>query len=65
MRYVPPEAYPARHPGRRGPMLVQQFIDSGDRVTVYRVLTRFSASPLYCQRMQSRHRASISAPPMR
>ncbi|MEJ0097465.1 MAG: hypothetical protein WDM84_05390 [Bauldia sp.] len=54
VRYVPREAYPARHPGRRGPMLVQQFIDSGDRVTVYRVLTLFG-EPLYCQRMQSRH----------
>jgi len=53
VRYRAPADYPARHPGRRGPMIVQQFIDTGPHVEVYRVLTLFG-EPLYCQRMHSR-----------
>ena len=36
-------------------MLVQQFIHTGDRLTLYRVLTLFG-EPLYCQFMRSRER---------
>jgi hypothetical protein len=53
VRYRPPAEFPAGSPGRRAPMLVQQFIDSGEYVEVYRVLTLFG-EPLYCQRMVSR-----------
>jgi hypothetical protein len=52
VRYRPPPEFPAGHPGRRGPMIVQQFIDTGEHVEVYRVLTLFG-EPLYCQRMVS------------
>jgi hypothetical protein len=48
VRYRPPEELPSRHPGRLGPMLVQQFIDTGDRLSHYRALTLFGA-PLYVQ----------------
>ena len=53
VRYRPPADYPEGHPGRRAPMLVQQFIDTGERLTLYRVLTLFG-EPLYCQFMRSR-----------
>lgn len=46
VRYMPPEAYPEAHPGRWGPMLVQQYIDTGVHLTAYRVLTLFG-EPLY------------------
>jgi hypothetical protein len=46
VRYIEPAAFPADHPGRWGPMLVQQFIDTGDRISAYRVLTLFG-EPLY------------------
>lgn len=48
VRYIPPSQYPEDHPARRGPMIVQQFIDTGDRISLYRVLTLFG-EPLYCQ----------------
>jgi len=48
VRYIKPEDYPEGHPGRLGPMVVQQFINSGPRMPHYRVLTLFG-EPLYCQ----------------
>jgi hypothetical protein len=48
VRFRPPEQYPEHHPGRLGPMLVQQYIDTGERLSVYRVLTLFG-EPLYAQ----------------
>lgn len=48
VRYRPPEDYPQGHPGRLGPMLVQQFINTGPRVSGFRVLSLFG-EPLYCQ----------------
>jgi len=48
VRYVPPAELPAGHPGRFGPMLVQRFIDTGDRISHYRALTLFG-EPLYVQ----------------
>jgi hypothetical protein len=47
VRYIAPEDYPEGHPGRLGPMLVQQFIDTGERFSLFRVLTLFGR-PLYC-----------------
>jgi hypothetical protein len=44
--YRHPAAYPPAHPGRLGPMMVQQFVDTGERIAVYRVLT-FFGEPLY------------------
>src|SRR5581483_853883 len=52
VRYKAPEEYPEGHPGRRGPMVVQQFINTGERISLYRVLTLFGA-PLYSQLMRS------------
>jgi hypothetical protein len=41
VRYIAPADFPAGHPGRRGPMMVQQFVDTGEKVSAYRVLTFF------------------------
>lgn len=54
VRYIRPEDYPDGHPGRKGPMVVQKYIDTGPRVGVYRVLTLFG-EPLYFQHVESRH----------
>jgi hypothetical protein len=48
VRYIAPGDYPQGHPGRRGPMVVQQFIDTGPQLSTYRVLTLFG-EPLYCE----------------
>jgi glutathione synthase/RimK-type ligase-like ATP-grasp enzyme len=41
VRYKQPEEYPPDHPGRLGPMMVQQYIDTGEKLTGHRVLTFF------------------------
>ncbi len=46
VRYVPPEKYPADHPGRYGPMLVQSYVHTGAAISNIRVLTLFG-EPLY------------------
>jgi hypothetical protein len=48
VRYIAPRDYPEDHPGRLGPMVVQQFIDTGPHVSAFRVLTLFG-TPLLCQ----------------
>ncbi|HEY5081735.1 MAG TPA: invasion associated locus B family protein [Bauldia sp.] len=48
VRYIPPDQYPSRHPGRYGPMIVQQFVDTGEYFMAHRVLT-FFGEPLYMQ----------------
>ena len=48
VRYIAPADYPKDHPGRRGPMIVQQYIDTGANPAEYRVLTIFG-EPLYLQ----------------
>lgn len=55
VRYIAPQDYPANHPGRFGPMVAQQFIDTGDRISAYRVLTLFG-EPLYCQLSQAQEK---------
>lgn len=62
VRYKPPAEYPDSHPGRLGPMLVQQYIDTGEKLTVYRVLT-FFGEPLYAQLNQaSTRRVDLDGP---
>jgi len=46
VRFKQRSEYPPDHPGHRGPMLVQQFINTGERIAYYRVLTLFG-EPLY------------------
>jgi hypothetical protein len=46
VRYRAPQDYPQGHPGRHGPMMVQQFIDTGEYIAAHRVLTLFG-EPLY------------------
>lgn len=48
VRYIAPEDYPEGHPGRKGPMVAQQFIDTGPQLSTFRVLTLFG-EPLYCE----------------
>lgn len=48
VRYIAPRDYPPGHPGKLGPMLVQKFIDTGERLTTYRLLMFFN-EPLYVQ----------------
>jgi hypothetical protein len=61
VRYIAPADYPAGHPGRFGPMMVQRFVDTGEFINVYRVLTLFG-QPLYCQLSKSpQRRVSLDA----
>ncbi len=46
VRFIAPADYPPDHPGRLGPMMVQKYIDTGDHINVYRVLTLFG-EPLH------------------
>lgn len=52
VRYIPPREYPAGHPGRYGPMLVQQYVSDDGYVGVIRVLTLFG-EPLYALKNRS------------
>jgi hypothetical protein len=52
VRFRAPPEYPPDHPGRFGPMMVQQFIDTGPAISSYRVLT-FFGEPLYAVREES------------
>jgi glutathione synthase/RimK-type ligase-like ATP-grasp enzyme len=62
VRYMRPRDYPAGHPGRLGPMVVQQYIDTGRSVSTYRVLT-FFGEPLYAQlNLANADRVELSAP---
>ena len=49
VRYKAPQEYPSDHPGRRGPMIIQQFVNTGPQLEGFRVLTLFG-QPLYCVR---------------
>jgi len=52
VRYLPPKSYPAHHYGRRGPMIAQRFVYTGERPTSYRVITFFGET-LLCYRQWS------------
>lgn len=56
VRYIPAAEYPQGHPARLGPMIVQQFIDSGDIPGITRVLTLFG-EPLYAHVIRAAHYA--------
>jgi len=59
--YRAPADYPERHPGRLGPMIVQQFINTGEKISLYRVLTLFG-EPLYSNYFEDRNtRVSLEA----
>ncbi|MDP1701230.1 MAG: hypothetical protein Q8L53_09805 [Aestuariivirga sp.] len=51
LKYRPPESFPEDHAGRHTKFIVQQFIDTGDHATSYRVNTLFDR-PLYSLRMR-------------
>ncbi len=44
---IAPKLFPPQHPARKGPVLVQRFIDTGEYATSYRVLTLFG-EPIMC-----------------
>jgi hypothetical protein len=46
-----PQSYPADHPGRRGPMMAQVFVDPGPEAARIRVLTLFG-EPLYAEEIK-------------
>jgi hypothetical protein len=50
VRYRPPAEYPPGHPGRLGPMMVQQYVDTGAVLSSHRVLT-FFGEPLCAYRV--------------
>jgi hypothetical protein len=52
VHYVPPDALPADHYGRQGPMLAQRFIYTGEWPSSYRVVTLFG-EVLLCYRQTS------------
>jgi glutathione synthase/RimK-type ligase-like ATP-grasp enzyme len=52
VRFKLPHAYPEKHPGRDGPMMAQQFIDTGLQPAQIRVLTLFGV-PLYAEKISS------------
>lgn len=62
VRYRPLPDYPAGHPGRQGPMVVQRYIDTGLYPAQYRVLTLFGR-PLYALSWRSTvPRAQLDSP---
>jgi hypothetical protein len=61
LRYTAPHDYPADHPGRRGPMMVQQFIDTGRHVAMYRVLTLFGEALYAVHDSAAETRVALSA----
>ncbi|MCE9648843.1 MAG: hypothetical protein K8R18_04370 [Parvibaculum sp.] len=55
-----PRIFPAEHPARKQPVLIQQFIDTGDYPQSFRVLTLFG-EPLYCMIFrQDRPRSALT-----
>jgi hypothetical protein len=54
VRYTSPDDYPPEHHGRKGPMIIQRFVYTGERPTSYRVVTLFG-EVLYCYRQTSYH----------
>ena len=54
--------FPLGHPSRRVPVLVQQFVDTGEWPSYYRVLTLFG-EPLYCRKAYTpKPRPPLDAP---
>lgn len=62
VRYREPQDYPEGHPGRLGPMMVQQYVMDEGHISVCRVLTLFG-EPLYLLKHRSRDPVvDVSAP---
>lgn len=64
VRYIPPDQYPSRHPGRYGPMIVQQFVDTGEYFMAHRC-SPFSASRSTCKSIACMTSGLIFVPRMR
>ncbi len=62
VRYIPPRQYPADHPGRLGPMMVQQFINTGEQLRSYRVTTFFGEPISALMHSASGKRVDLAAP---
>jgi hypothetical protein len=57
-----PAVFPAGHPVRKLPILVQRFVDTGEVASYYRVLTLFG-EPLYCRKgYAAKKRPPLDAP---
>jgi hypothetical protein len=61
LHYLPPGSFPEGHPGRDGPMLIQQFINTGLFPAQIRVLTLFG-EPLYAEKIQAEEPHPIPEP---
>jgi hypothetical protein len=61
LSYRPPSSFPEGHPGRDGPMLIQQFINTGSYPAQMRVLTLFG-EPLYAEKIQAEESHPIPEP---
>ncbi|MBN9548162.1 MAG: hypothetical protein J0H31_04565 [Alphaproteobacteria bacterium] len=62
VRYMEPSEYPQDHPGRRAPMIAQQYIHTGPWPTAYRVLT-YLGRPLAAIRYEGRKDVNPVASP--
>ncbi|TGQ02235.1 MULTISPECIES: hypothetical protein [unclassified Mesorhizobium] len=62
VRYIAPADYPQDHPGRRAPMIAQQYVHTGPWPTAYRVLS-YLGRPLAAIRYEGRRDLSpVSGP---
>ena len=62
VRFTHPAHYPRDHPGRLGPMIVQQFIDTGEHLRSYRVTTFFGEPISALVHTSQGKRVDLSAP---
>ena len=62
VRFQSQGSYPADHPGRYGPMIAQQFIDTGPCVNHYRVLTLFGVPLLAFKTSSTQARPPLDVP---
>jgi hypothetical protein len=61
VRFQPRHSFPADHPGRYGPMIVQRFIDTGPCVNHHRVLALFGSPLLAFKTTSERPRQSLDS----
>ncbi len=62
VRYIAPEDYPPDHPGRRGPMFVQQYIDTGEKLRSHRITTFFGEPLMALLHTSEGPRVALDAP---
>jgi hypothetical protein len=58
VQFISPEFFPARHPGSRGPLLAQSYVDTGEFPSEYRVLC-FFGQPLYALKKMSQEKRPV------